>query len=162
MIYENAVKPRRTAYEYHGESNTALYRVWAGILRRTLDPKFKKYSYYGGRGITIAKEFLSYVAFRDCLLMEAGKHPGKGYSLDRIDNDKGYEPGNLRWATKSEQNNNTSRKRIAFINGEELPLAIAVKKYGKANYNTTKRRLNAGWSLDKALSTPPRTYLVSN
>jgi len=91
----------------HGQSRngrqTALYRAWAGMKNRCLNPNYHAYRHYGGRGISVCDEWLN--SF-DAFATEVGPHPGKGYSLDRINVDGNYEPGNVRWATAAEQANN--------------------------------------------------------
>lgn len=91
----------------HGDSKrgskTSLYETWEGIKRRCYSPTRRDYSYYGGRGITMYPRWVGdFAAFRDWILANLGPRP-KGMSIDRIDNDGNYEPGNVRWATQSQQ-----------------------------------------------------------
>lgn len=79
-------------------------RAWLDARRRCHDPRAAAYANYGGRGIRMCEEWrFSFEAF----LAHVGRRPGPGHSLDRIDNDRGYEPGNCRWATPTEQGRNT-------------------------------------------------------
>lgn len=97
--------------------NSAMgqYLAWLGMLDRCYDPDHKLYPRYGRRGIEIYNGWTpwgnpngnSFKQFRDDIHREIGGWPGPGYSLDRIDNDGHYEPGNLRWATLREQAANT-------------------------------------------------------
>lgn len=90
----------------HGMSYTDTFRIWSGILRRCLNPNFKAYKYYGGRGIKVCDRWLnSYENF----LEDMGIRP-VGLQIDRIDNDGNYEPNNCRWATAMQ--NNTNRNII--------------------------------------------------
>lgn len=94
---------RRINREMHGKSNTPSYAVWACMKNRCYNKNDADYKYYGGRGITIyykwINSFESYLSFVSKLL----NYGTKGYSLDRIDNDKGYFPYNLKYSTISEQ-----------------------------------------------------------
>jgi hypothetical protein len=79
------------------------YAVWRGMRSRCLDPRTANFRNYGGRGITICDRWRdSYEAF----LTDVGRRPGPGYSIDRIDVNGHYEPGNVRWATDAEQRAN--------------------------------------------------------
>jgi hypothetical protein len=92
----------------HGHSRrgktTPEYTAWQAMKARC-NPNSKVYEYYGGRGIKVAAPFLVFEVF----FAEVGFRPGPEYSLDRIDNDGDYAPGNLRWALKTEQNRNRRR-----------------------------------------------------
>lgn len=91
----------------HGMSGTMEHKSWKAAKQRCLNPKDASYNEYGGRGITMCQEWAdSFEAF----YAHIGLRP-KGCSLDRIDNEKGYEPGNVRWATKVIQNNNRRKRR---------------------------------------------------
>jgi hypothetical protein len=93
----------------HGHSRrgrtTPEYRAWQAMKARCNNPNSKGYEYYGGRGIKVAAPFLVFEVF----LAEVGFRPGPEYSLDRIDNDGDYAPGNVRWALKTGQNRNRRR-----------------------------------------------------
>lgn len=89
----------------HGETNTYLHRTWGAMKHRCRNPNNTYYHRYGGRGITYDPLFETYEGFRDYIMETIGERPD-GLSLDRIDNDGNYSPGNLRWATQSEQNSN--------------------------------------------------------
>lgn len=85
-----------------------LYSTWYNMRNRCLNPKHEDYRHYGGRGIEIYEPWInSFDQFREYILRDLGPRPDDHW-LDRTDNDGHYEPGNLRWATPREQNNNTS------------------------------------------------------
>src|SRR5258705_9640094 len=91
------------------KSETPEYRAWESMRRRCDKPNAHNYRYYGGRGIGYAEDWKSF----DNFLRDVGKKPGAAYSLDRIDNDKDYSPENCRWATKTEQQRNSSNSRLS-------------------------------------------------
>ena len=99
------------ACQKHGDSGTSMYYRWQGIKARCLNPKSNVYKYYGARGIRICDEWKN--DFKSFLTYVSGlPHYGeKGRSIDRIDNDGNYEPGNVRWATQSEQVKNSRRDK---------------------------------------------------
>lgn len=91
----------RVALTKHGKTNTRIFRIWSGIKSRCLNPRCPAWKHYGGRGITLCERWRSFENF----YADIGDAP-LGLSIDRIDNDKGYEPGNVRWATSLEQARN--------------------------------------------------------
>jgi hypothetical protein len=94
----------------HGETHSVEYTTWTSMTQRCFNPRNRAYKDYGGRGITVCERWrTSFEAF----LADMGRRPAPGLSLDRIDNNHGYEPWNCRWATKFEQNNN--KRRATFI-----------------------------------------------
>lgn len=90
----------------HKGYNTIAYKAWANMIQRCTNKNQKAYVHYGGRGITVCPEweadFQSFYAHVSAL----PHFNERGRSLDRINNDGNYEPGNVRWASRSEQNNN--------------------------------------------------------
>src|SRR5690606_34445144 len=137
----------------HGHSSsgklTPTYSAWTGMLTRCRNPKDKNYENYGGRGITVCNSWLDFPAF----LADMGEAP-PGMSLDRIDVNGGYEPGNCRWATADQQSNNKRNNVFFEFQGERLTAPQWARKLGMKRV-TLERRLNFyGWSIEKALTTP--------
>lgn len=109
--YVQPTQPRNLHHNAtHGMSNTPEYRAWRSMKKRCLNPSHRAYRNYGGRGVAVHPAWIT--SFLD-FLCELGMKPGPGYSLDRIDNDRGYVPGNVRWADTSCQNSNRRAFMIA-------------------------------------------------
>lgn len=128
------------------------YRAWCLMRERCSNPKGPHYHRYGGRGITVCERWGSFENF----LADMGERPSPKHSLDRVDFDGNYEPGNCRWATVEEQANNTSRNRFIEFNGERLTLAQAARKYG-LKARQISDRLRAGWLMQDALLRPTKS-----
>jgi len=91
-----------------------LYTTWSGIIQRTTNKEERAYFWYGARGIKMYEPWIkNYTMFRDWILLNIGERP-VDTSLDRINNDGNYEPGNLKWSTRVEQaNNRRMRKKLS-------------------------------------------------
>ena len=93
-------------FSKHGQSRTPEYRAWRGMKARCTNPNGHKFKDYGGRGIAICERWQhSFEGF----LADMGPRPSSEHSLDRIDNNGNYEPGNCRWATRLQQMQNQRR-----------------------------------------------------
>lgn len=132
----------------HGMAARPVYRSWATMIQRTTNPSNTQWESYGGRGITVCDEWRSFAAF----YADMGERPD-GATLDRVDNSKGYEPGNVRWASRLEQaNNRRTNVHITFM-GQTRTIA----EWGRATglgKAAVLRRLSKGWPVDRALTEP--------
>ncbi len=97
---------RRGPKVKHGLTHSNTYNTWAGMLTRCNNIKHGAYKHYGGRGITVCERWKKFANF----LEDMGERP-EGLTLDRIDNDGNYEPGNCRWITHKENCNNKGPRR---------------------------------------------------
>ena len=91
--------------------NRPLYRTWSSMKQRCLNPKHEAYPNYGGRGIKVCDRWMNYDIYIEDILKKIGPKP-EDKSLDRIDNEGHYEPDNVRWATRKEQNNNKRKENV--------------------------------------------------
>lgn len=141
----------------HGLHGTSEYNVWKMMKQRCHNPKHENYRYYGRRGIFVCSRWRS--SFRRFLL-DVGSRPSMLHTLDRIDNSKGYKPGNVRWATKQEQLRNTrSNVRLTF-NGETATAIEWAERLG-LKHSTILSRVRRGWSPEETLTTPMRRFVLS-
>jgi len=128
-----------------------LYSVWCVMKDRCSNPNNVAYHRYGGRGIKVCDEWVNdFAAFRAAV----GTCPAKGMTLDRIDNDEDYAPGNMRWATRKEQaNNRYTNVRITY-NGMTKTLAEWAEHFGWA-YSVLGNRWKNGEREIARLMRPP-------
>ena len=129
----------RKRFSTHGMTNTRAFKTWSGIKNRCFNEKAHGFCRYGGRGITMCKEwkndFLSFYEY-------VSKLPNAfetGYSLDRINNDGNYEPCNVRWATNTEQVRNREKSIFYEENGLKIHI-VDVSKLVGIPYGTLKSR----------------------
>lgn len=132
----------------HGMAGSPTWNVWQGIRRRCADPANSGYHKYGGRGIRVCERWLN--SFEN-FLADMGERP-PGMTIDRIDNNGHYEPGNCRWASPKDQARNRRSNRIIAFRGESRPLAYWVEQSGLP-YSLVHTRLRSGWPLEAALTT---------
>jgi hypothetical protein len=111
----------------HNMSKTTEYRIWSKMLQRCYNPRNHKYHIYGARGISICDRWKdSFESF----YIDMGARPSSAHSIDRIDNNGNYEPGNCRWATNREQMRNTRANNFIEIEGISLCVLDWTKKLG--------------------------------
>lgn len=137
----------------HGEAARGAasceYMIWASMVERCYSATNKDFGRYGGRGITVCQ------AWRDsCLVFieDMGRKPDKNSTLDRVDNDLGYNPSNCKWSTRKEQANNTSRTVFITANGETKPLTEWARLLGLKDATLYSRVTTYGWSDQEAVN----------
>ncbi len=136
----------------HGKSETPEHQIWCHMRSRCHIPTDTGYHNYGGRGITVCDEWReSFAAFFE----DMGERPSSEHSIDRIDNDGNYEPGNCRWATTKEQARNTRRSRMLTLNGKTMCVTDWAKEIGLTP-SALLYRLRLGWSVERVLTEPRR------
>jgi hypothetical protein len=125
---------------------SGAFRSWLAMKRRCLDPSFRDYHRYGGRGITMADDWLKFEHF----LADMGDRP-EGKTLDQIDRTGHYVAENCRWATHEEQMNNTSRTRLFTWKGKTLSISQWARRQGLPRARVSARINALGWSIERAL-----------
>lgn len=133
----------------HGLSKHPLYPVWKRMIARCHAPKDKDYPMYGARGIRVCDrwrgDFMAFVA-------DMGPKPTPKHSLDRRDNYRGYEPGNMRWATAREQEANKRKSRLFELNGRQQTLGQWAAEYRMSADLLWQRVNRDGMTLEEALT----------
>lgn len=129
-----------------GRKESPTYKCWSHMLARCNRTKAVNFKYYGGRGISVCDRWMIFENF----LSDMGERP-KGLQLDRIDNSKGYEPGNVRWATRIVQAQNKRNNRYFTVGGIHGCLAELCRIFGVPEPRT-RYRLNHGWDINKAFT----------
>lgn len=137
-------KPKPDAAPRHPE-----WGVWKGMRRRCLRPQHSDYWHYGGRGITICERWNTFWKF----LADMGPRPSPKHEIERIDNNKGYEPSNCRWATRREQTRNKRNTHWLTWQDKTKSLAEWAELTGLP-YSTLRRRKYCGWTDEDTLTTP--------
>jgi hypothetical protein len=139
----------------HGHSIDSIrspeYTAWTNMKDRCLNANRGDYHRYGGRGIKVCDRWLSsFESFYE----DMGKRPTPKHSLERENNEKDYEPGNVKWATPKEQQNNRSSNAVITFMGQQKTIKQWAETMG-INYHTLWHRIRIqGWSIEKALLTP--------
>lgn len=134
----------------HGMAKTPTYSSWHGMLQRCTNPNNPRWKRYGGRGITVSERWLKFENF----LEDMGVRP-KGLSIERINNNGNYEPSNCKWATRREQQGNTSFNQLLTFNGETDHLAGWARRLGIKPDTLYSRIFTLGWTIERAFSKDP-------
>ena len=135
----------------HGATGTSEWNIWRGMLSRCYCKTSTEYFRYGARGITVCDEWrASFPAF----LEHVGKRPSPLYSIERLKNELGYEPGNVKWATDKEQARNTRRNRWIVFQGQRKLIDDWINELGlgKTTFYRAAKRLPDDEALAYAIS----------
>jgi hypothetical protein len=131
----------------HGHSNDLTYSSWRSMKKRCFDTNHSQYQHYGAVGISVCASWKdSFEAF----LEDMGVRPSRLHTIDRILNDKGYEPGNCRWATKREQAFNRKDTILITVGDRTLCAAEWSRRTGVSHSSIT-RRIKQGWEPSRAV-----------
>jgi len=137
----------------HGCSRTKLYIAWASMLNRCRNKTNSSFKNYGGRGIEVCQEWSDFEVFKTWAISSGYK---TGLSIERIDNNSGYNPSNCKFAGRLEQANNKRNVKRYLFNGQHLTISEWARKTG-INHGTLESRIRAGWPIKKALTMRVRT-----
>lgn len=137
---------RKRRMTKHGRYKSPEYVSWSSMIQRCNNPASSSYHRYGGRGITVCERWITF----DNFLKDMGKRPSPKHSLDRIQNNLGYFPGNCRWATHLEQCRNRSDNLVVEYAGQQMCLMEACERAG-VSHSTAYGRIIRGLSIEEAL-----------
>ena len=150
-IQKILANPKWRGRHVHEGRHTELYSHWCSMKSRCHNKNHVHWDRYGGRGIKVCDEWdKSFAVFRDWAMANGYKD---GLSIDRINNDGNYEPSNCRWANQKQQSRNTRRNLFFTINGVRKSFQDWCDEYG-ANQRPVYQRIQRGWDIEKALTTP--------
>ena len=140
----------------HGKSNSRLFTIWQGIKRRCNNQNDQSFDHYGGRGISMCKEWSDdFQSFYEWSM-------SNGYSddltIDRIDVNGNYEPSNCRWATRKTQSRNKRNNHFVSINGVNQCISDWCK-VSPVSMTTIYQRIRNGWDIEKAILLPNQRCL---
>lgn len=131
-----------TLHFKHGMKGTKEYRAWKAMIQRATNTGLPCAKNYSKRGIGVHPDWLGEGGFQR-FLNELGRAPTPGHTLDRVKNEIGYQPGNCRWATRSEQSRNTRSNLMVEYKGIELTVTDAASALGLSR-STLISRIKAG------------------
>lgn len=138
----------------HGKRNTRLYGIWTGMKTRCYDPNCKCYKNYGGRGISMCDEWLGKDGFSRFDEWSENNGYSEDLTIDRIDTNDNYSPGNCRWADLKTQANNTRNNRHLTVNDVTRTTAEWSDITGIKSSTIRYRLNNTNLSPEEILSVP--------
>lgn len=140
----------------HGLSAHKLYNVHQCMMARCYNPNNSRYHRYGGRGIKVCNRWKSFINFaRDTFSTWK-----EGLQMDRIDNDKGYNPKNFRWVTNKQNCNNRETCRWVYCEGKHMSVTDWATQPGAQTADVILGRLNLGWRAKEAIYLPLKGSLA--
>lgn len=137
----------------HGMTGTKTHRAWALMRDRCSNPNNKSFPDYGGRGIEVDSRWCSFLNFVE----DMGIRPEWASSVERVDNSRGYEPGNCKWSTPEEQANNRRSNHLLTHGGVTQSISRWARQVG-LKPQTLGKRISSGWSIEKAIFTVVKTH----
>ncbi len=149
FIEHHAATATCAAVKTHGLTNSPTYRSWIGMVQRCTYAKHHAWANYGGRGIKVCDKWRTIEGF----VQDMGIRP-VGTTLDRIDVNGNYEPGNCRWISRFDQHANYRNNVKLTFNGKTQHIAAWEREIGLGK-KTIRDRLLRGWSVEEALTTSP-------
>ncbi len=141
---------------YVGNKSSPEYNSWRSIKARCLNTSHQRYPLYGGSGVIM---YPKWVHDFKLFLHDVGPRPSHAHTLDRIKNDQGYVPGNVRWAISRAQNRKGNH--LITVNEKTLCLEDWARQLG-CSPNAIRNRHKRGWSWEKAVTTPVNVKLQNN
>lgn len=138
--------------EFRDPRTRKAYVAWANIIKRCTNPQHPEYPNYGGRGISVCERWQGESGAQN-FIADMGI-PEPGLSIDRINNNGNYEPGNCRWATTIQQARNNRRNVVLTHNGETMTMAAWSEKTGICQRTIRARLLEYGWPVGRVLTEP--------
>lgn len=135
-----------------GKWRTRIYHIWNGMMGRCTRKSNPNYANYGAKGIQVCEAWKDFDVFREWAM-------ANGYAdnltIDRIDNNGNYEPGNCKWSTMKDQQNNKKNNHVVTYAGETKTISQWAEDLGIKTH-TLFTRFKRGWSVEKALTTKSR------
>jgi hypothetical protein len=142
-------------FKTHGFREHPYYGIWKQMMRRCHNSKDKNYKHSGGRGIFVAQDRHEIENF----IRDMGKRPD-GFTLERLDNNRGYSKDNCKWAPWSDQCRNRRNSKLYKVGGVVKNLSDWAKDLG-CRASTIKIRLSSGWSIQDAMTKPVRNQFIN-